>query len=408
MKRRGSSGQVLVIVALLSAVLVGIVGLSIDGGEAAGEQALVQASADGAALAAAYDAGKNTTQAVATALATQVVQNDGLAANTLTVSYLNAGGGVVAGPGTAGVVTVQATVLETRATFFLAALGVPNFRVTATARASTAGAVAAPCAVCVIPASGATYHQFQNSTVTVSGAPLVVNSTSGGNLTVDKKSNLTAPSILLGSLKQSVSGSASVTPNPVVGTAADPLAAIAYPTIVGAQPNVTNTSGTNALAPGIYQNITVSGGTLTMTGSFVVTGTLKVSAGGTLNATGALIFLGCSGYPTACPAATSGGVITTTGGTVNLTAKAGGTYAGLAVFADRNNTAADSFVNTALTVVGTYYTAGAGVTFDNATTALSLQSEVIVASLDIAAGTTVTIAYTAAQNASPTALALAP
>lgn len=399
MRRGSGAGQVLIIVALLSAVLVGIVGLSIDGGEVAGEQELVQASADGAALAAAYDASQGSTQASATALGTLVVQTNGLAAGSLTVSYLNSSGSIVAGPGTAGVATVQATVAETRQTFFLSALGIPTFRSTATAHASvsTAGA-SSPCAVCVLPASGVTYHQQQNSVVTITGAPLIVNSTSAGNLTMDKKSSLSAPSILLGSLTQILGPGASVTPNPTQGTAADPLAALGYPAVIGAQPNFSSGSGTVALTPGIYQNITITGGTVTMAGSYVVTGRLSISAG-TLDATGALIFLGCSGYPTICPASTAGGVITASGGTVSLSAQTSGTYAGLSVFADRGNSGANSFASTALTVTGTFYTAGAALSLNNTSSTQNLNSEIVVASLNVSPSTTVAIAYSASQNA---------
>jgi len=316
------------------------------------------------------------------------------------MSYLNGIGGTVAGPGTAGVAIVQATVAENRATFFLGALGIRTVRVTATGRASVTS-VSASCAVCVLPGSGGTYHQQQNSVVTITGAPLVINSTSSGNLTMDRKSTLTVtlpPSILLGSLNQTVAGTATVSPNPTVGTATDPFASLSYPTVRVAQANVTHASGATTLTPGIYQNITITGGTLTLSGAYVVTGVLSIS-GGTLNSTGALIFLGCGAYPTVCPASTAGGVMTTTGGTVTMTAPGSGCYKGLAVFADRNNTSANSFTNTALTVTGTYYTTGAALSLDNTTSTQNLNSQLLVASFVVASSTTVAVAYSAAQNA---------
>ena len=406
--RRAERGQALIIVALLSAILVGLVGLSIDGGEVAGEQELVQASADGAALAGAYDAGAGTTQAVATTLASLVVQGNGVTASSLTMAYQDSSGATVAGPGTAGVVRVQATVAETRATFFLGALGVPNFRLVATARA-TIRAGNAPCTICVLPGSGVTYHQQQNSAVTVTGAPVVINSTSSGNLTVDKKATLSAPSILLGALVAKISALATVTPSPTVGTVSDRLVGLAYPVVGGNLPDVSNSSGTNTLPPGVYKNVAVTGGTLTLAGSYVITGALTVSAG-TLNSTGSLVFLACPGYPTPCPAATAGGSIGATGGTLSLAAQSSGTYAGLAVFGDRNNTAPSSFTSTAVALVGTYYTAGAGVTFNNTSTTQNLQSEVIVAALDVASSTSVSVSYSSAQNATfgSSSLALAP
>ncbi len=417
MSRRATRGQALIIVALLSAVLVGIVGLSIDGGEAAGEQQLVQATADGAALAGAYDASNGSTQAAATTLAVLVVQNNGLAASNLMMSYLNAGGGTVAGPGTTGVAIVQATVTETRRTFFLSALGVPTFRVTATARASTgsSGGPAPSCALCVMNPGGQgnpSLELTRSSQLTVTGAPVIVNSTDSPNLLVRNRAKLIAPSIILAALNQQVSGSATVTPAPVLGaTISDPLSAVALPIIAGSKAAYNSpNAGSGSIGPGIYPGITVNGSySLTMSpGIYVLTGPLTVNSG-SLTASGVLIVLACDTYPADCQNANSSGNLTFQGGTVAITAPSSGIYAGMAVMADRTNTDVNQLDAATLTVTGTVYTLMMQAFQSGSGASVTLQSRVIVDSLLVDSSALFQITYQAAQNyGTATTLGLAP
>jgi hypothetical protein len=126
--------------------------------------------------------------------------------------------------------------------------------------------------------------------------------------------------------------------------------------VAGAATAYTAPLGSSTLAPGVYSTITVpAGANLTLNvGTFVVTTGLAIA--GTLNGSGVTIFLACSGYPTPCASGASGGLFNVTSGAVTLSPPSSGTYAGLTVFADRNNRASNSFSTAAVNVGGTWYT----------------------------------------------------
>src|SRR5262245_28064474 len=86
-------GKILVLFALLLPVLLGMAGLTIDGGLLMTSQRSAQNAADAAALAAAYDLmrGKSTTAATATAKTT-VTSYNGLSKATVTVNIGPASG----------------------------------------------------------------------------------------------------------------------------------------------------------------------------------------------------------------------------------------------------------------------------------------------------------------------------
>jgi hypothetical protein len=204
-------------------------------------------------------------------------------------------------------------------------------------------------------AGGTGLTEVASGSITITGGPLQVNSSATainqGNL-----ASLTAPSItVVGAVVQ---GSGTITPAPVVGSAlADPLAAIPVPAVAGAATAYTAPAGASALAPGVYSTITVNAGsTLTLNpGTFVITTRLNAS-GGTVNGAGVTLYLACPVYPAACAVGASGGFISGNLGTLTLSPPASGTYAGLTVFADRNNRAGNTFNQTTLNVTGTWYT----------------------------------------------------
>jgi hypothetical protein len=355
-RHRRQRGQSLVLAALLITALTGFVGLAVDGGEAANEQQIVRSSADGAALAGIYAISKGTTTAAATTLAQQVLVAVPLPIADLTMSYLDAGGSPTVV--TASVVTVRAVVKDTHTTYFLRALGVPTLALTATAEAKNGAAagVAAACAVCVMGPVGNTFSERNNATMTITGGPLQVDSSEDDAINQRNGASLTAPSITV--VGDVVQGSGTITPNPITGVSAfaDPLAAIPVPVVAGVATNFTAPAGASSLPPGVYGSVTVNAGsTLTLNpGTFVLRTQLNVN-GGTVNGAGVTIFLGCSGYPTACPATTNGAFIRVASGSLTLSPPASGTYAGLTVFADRNNTGSDTFSASTVNVSGTWY-----------------------------------------------------
>jgi Flp pilus assembly protein TadG len=356
-RHRAQGGQSLVLSALLITALIGLVGLVVDGGEAANEQQIVRSAADGAALAGAYSISKGSTIAAATTLAGQVLVAVPLPAGDLTMTYLDSSGAVTAVA--ASVTNVRATVVDNHTTYFIEALGVPTLRLTATAEASTGSSsgVSAACAVCVMAGTGTGFREFDNGSDVITGGPLQVNSSSGSALRQGDDASLTAPSIsVVGGVTK---GNGTITPTPTTGVSAiaDPLAAIPVPVVAGAAASFTAPGGTSTLSPGVYSTVTVNtGSTLTLSpGTFVITTQLNVN-GGTLMATGVTIFLTCTTYPTACGSGALGGYITVGSGSFTLSPPTSGPYFGLTVFADRNNVSRNTFSSSTATVSGTWYT----------------------------------------------------
>jgi Flp pilus assembly protein TadG len=358
MRPRRQQGQALPLAALLITVLIGFVGLVIDGGEAANEQQSVRGAADGAALAGIYAISKGSATTAATTFAQQVLVAVPLPIADLTMSYLDAGGSPTVV--TANVVTVRAVVADSHRTFFLGALGTPTVVLTATADAKNqSSAVAAACAVCLMEPIAIGFGERNNGSMTISGGSLQVNSTNAAAINQSNGASLSAPSItVVGGV---VKGTGTITPGPVTGSAIpDPLAAIPVPVVAGSAVAFTAPAGASALAPGVYSTITVnSGSTLTLNpGTFVVTSQLNVNGGTVIGTGGVTLFFGCAAYPTPCGVGASGGHLTQSAGVLDLSPPTLGTYAGLNVFADRNNVAGSTFnaVTSANTIIaGTWY-----------------------------------------------------
>ena len=378
MRRRTERGQALVLAAIMITVLIGFVGLVVDGGEAANEQQIVRAAADGAALAGIYSLSKGSTTAAATTLAQQVLVAVPLPIADLTMSYLDVGGNPTAI--TANVVTVRAVVADSHRTFFLAALGKPTLLLTATAEAKNRGGggspgVPAACAVCLMETAGNALNQLGgNGSITVTGGPMQINA----DLNQGDGPSLTAPSIVVvGQVQQ---GSGTVTPNPSSGSAiTDPLVAIPLPAVGGASTAFTYPGGTSPLNPGIYSTITVNSGTLILNpGTYAITGGLVIN-GGTVTGAGVTLVLGCTPYPTACAGA--GGHITMTAGRLNLSPPTCGSYTGLTVFGDRGDTSANTFSQATLNISGTWYTVKQALTLSHASDGGSF-GQLVVASLN--------------------------
>jgi hypothetical protein len=351
---RAQRGQVLVLVALLMAVLAGFLGLVIDGGGVAAEQQLVRNAADGAALAGGYAIFRqSSTEAAATTAAQKVLIADSLSSGDLAISFLDSGGSPTAA--LALVRTVQATVTDSRRTTFLALLGLASTQISATAEVAGTASTVAACALCSMSSAPTGISIGNNAHLTVTGAGLIVNSTANPNLSVGSGGSLSAPSIV--EVVNRVSNSGTITPAPTLGSATgDPHAGLTAPSLAGSAVAYTAPIGSPSIGPGIYSSISVnSGSTLTLSaGTYVLTGPLNVT-GGSLTGAGVTIYLACPGYPTACAGGTSGAAMNLTGGATTLSPPLTGTYAGLTVFADRNNNAATTISQAALTVTGTWY-----------------------------------------------------
>jgi hypothetical protein len=179
------------------------------------------------------------------------------------------------------------------------------------------------------------------ASLTVNGA-VDVNSNATTALSASNQTSLSATSIgVVGGVS---TGKASIKPKPVTITpVGDRFAAVPTPSLSGTvQPPVTVSSGTKSITPGIYSSLSVSGGTLTLQpGVYVVTQSVSVSMTGTLTGSGVTLYLACGTSSTAqaCASGQSGATFTVGDqGTYVLSAPTSGTFSGLTIFADRNNT----------------------------------------------------------------------
>jgi len=367
--RRRQDGQSLVLAAIMMAVLVGFTGLAIDGGETTARQQLARAAADGASLAAAYAiAVGGETEAGATTDGQEVLSADGLPTADLTLSFLDSTGAVTTTPSL--VATVRAVVADSSGTYFLGAVGIRTIRVTASADASTTttssgggntGGTASICSICLMKNSGTDLTTGSGTDLTLTG-PLQVNSSSAPAVTLGNNTAIAASQTVIATGGTvSYGPNATITPGATPGAAvADPYAALAVPSLSGASSSYTAPAGVSSRSAGIYSTISVpSGATLRLNpGTYVVTGSLTVG-GGTLNGSGVTIYLACSAYPTPCPSGGTGALVSVSSrSSVNLSAPTSGTYAGMTVFADRNNTATSQMSGskgTTLSVSGTWY-----------------------------------------------------
>ena len=361
---RGQRGQAMVLAAILMTVLVGFVGLAIDGGELQSAGQLAHNAADGAALAAAYGiAVQGDTEAAATTQGGDVLTADGLPTSDLALSYLDSSGNPTATA--SSVAKVVATVTNSESSFFLGAVGVPTLRSVASATASTTitsgGSTGTTgftlCAICLMKSSGQILSTGSGATLNLSG-PLIVNSGSSPAAHLGNNSVVTATATTF-----ATGGTATFGPGarftPAITNApaiADPFSTLTAPSVSGAATAYTAPAGTPSISPGIYSSITVpSGSALTMTaGSYVVTGGFNIT-GGSVTGSGVMVYLACPSYPTACSSGGSGGFFNVNTGSITLSPPTSGTYTGFVAFADRNDSSASTLGNANVNFTGTWY-----------------------------------------------------
>jgi hypothetical protein len=153
--------------------------------------------------------------------------------------------------------------------------------------------------------------------------------------------------------------------------ATDPFAALAQcpssaacPATPGSPfPSVNVVNTTQTINPGVYTSIGVSaGGHLTLNpGTYVVTSAFRASDAATqVTGNGVTVYLACAGYPAPCATSTVGASYTSAlGAAATLSGPTSGAYAGLSIFADRNNLAAINTTDFSVTTAdGVYAAAG--------------------------------------------------
>jgi hypothetical protein len=161
-----------------------------------------------------------------------------------------------------------------------------------------------------------------------------------------------------------VASTASIGATLTTGSAAvaDPLAAIAVPSLTGSAVAINLTAGSQTINPGIYSGIKVSGTGTSLKlspGVYVLSGGgLSVTGSASLSGTGVMIYNAGSTYPAA--GGTYGGIALSTTGTVNLSAPTTGAYAGILFFQARTNPTLISITESAtMTLSGVIYASDA-------------------------------------------------
>jgi Flp pilus assembly protein TadG len=431
--RSRRAGKVLVMFVLLMSVLLGMVGLTVDGGLMLVVYRQAQNAADAAALAAAVDIlnGASADSARATGR-TYVQAYNNMPGATVTIDIPPA-----SGPHSGSRQYAEAIVSYPFQTSFIQVLGV-NASQTVTARA-VAGyeIVTAGEGIMTLgtnPPGGTGLQLSGGASLSVQGG-IVVDATGAAALDVSGGGTLSAEQV---TVSGGISGSSSVQsypsgggPSPLVDKTGvyvpDPLADLAPPstsspgvyTVVNSSnppgndpPTPTGvirvTSGeTQIVYPGVYSHIHITGGTVTFEpGIYVITGgrTNAINiTGGTVTGAGVMFYDTASNYDPATGTDTEGlfptfGGINISGSGVTLSGLDDPTspYNGMLLFMDRLNTGAlTSFITIqggsgGVAVSGTTYAPTGSLSVSGSGT---WNSQFLVNSMSITGGGTVTIQY---------------
>jgi hypothetical protein len=366
-------GNVVVWVVVCSAVILGVLALGMDGGRMMEERRTTQAAADAAALAAARDLYFNYTQnqgkdpfgsARAAALASAAANgfaNDG--SNSVVTVNIPPLSGTFAGKPDHVEVIVQSNLPGTFSALFLQGPLPVQGRAVARGRPQRIGLTL------LQPSGGPVLSASGNARVDVAGAPIVVNSTSTFVYDIDDNASVSAdyhdiagPTPPTGNISGPINTSVSSNGDPLASLPApDPTAYAVQdtgPTIV--------TGNSVSLQPGVYQGgISISGGSVNLApGIYILNGGgLSVSGNGSLFGTGVMIYLTGGSSPLAggllnpLLSPVLGGSISINGnGAINLTPPGDGTYQGINIFQDRQNTQPINITgNGSISITGTGY-----------------------------------------------------
>lgn len=341
-KLSNQGGQTIALVALAAMVLIAFTGLVVDGGEVTTEHRDAQNAVDAAALAAAIQIANNHTEANATSVGTLVAGMNGISTSDLHLAYYDSSGAATTGANQ--VATVTATIQHLFGTIFLPIIGIDSATVGATATATVAHGAA--CVLCVMsPSASGALNVTDNGGVTVTGGSIAVNSSSATALTLGSNGVMTDGSGIDVVGGYQGGAGAVFNPSPTTGSTAveDPFASVPVPSVSN-HPSCC----TSPLNPGVYSTISIlNNGTLTLNpGVYVVTGGITMSNNSSLIGHGVMIYMACSSYPTPCTSGQAGASFTAQNNvTLDLSAPSSGTYQGMVVFSDRNNTSPIAFGN---------------------------------------------------------------
>ena len=407
--RQDGQAVILVVVAM-SILLIGALGLAIDGGQMYAHRQMAQAAADAAAQAGILNIldGTNATSphpfgtgtppiasstcTTADARTPCVYARDngfgGTAADTVTLSFPTTVSGVTLPSATvpAFAVTVQRT-LKTGLIRFVR----PGATVTITAKATAAlvGVVSPNCVYALDPSAQNAFQATNGATVALNGCAIAVNSSNSDAMTVSGGSIVTASAIsVVGGVSINNGGSTTPAPTTGVAAAADPLASLPAP-VPGAC-NFTNYNpgwGTWTLNPGTYcGGITISNGaTATFNaGTYIINGGGVTLVGGTTDTGSGVMF-----YLTGTNAS-YGSVNISNGANVTFSGPTSGPYTGIVFYQNRTITSSANATfsgGVAMKVTGTLYFPTTSVLFSNGSSVSNVYTAIVAKQVSFTGGT---------------------
>ena len=387
---REDGQAVILVVVAMSIMLIGALGLAIDGGQMYAQRQMAQAAADAAAQAgilsmfygtnstSTYPFGTTTASSTCTTtdLRTPCVYArdngfGGTAADTVTLSFPATVAGVTLST-TAAIPAMTVSVQRTLTTGLIRMVGgAATSSITAKATAGLVGAVSPDCIYVLDPSAASAFSASNGVTVDVNGCAISVDSTSSSAASVVGGSSVNASAVdVVGGV--SLSNGGTITPVAVTGVApvADPFASLP-----GLTPGACTQTGmysppSNTVIPqgtycgGISVTNGVTGVTFTAGDFIILGGGLNFAGGTTSSGSGVMFYLtGNVTYPYAS-------VSMSNGANVTLSAPTSGTYLGVLFFQNRSITSSSNATFTGgatMLLTGTLYFPTTDVAFSNGT-----------------------------------------
>ena len=365
------TGTVVVVVAIALVVILAFVALSLDGGILLDKRRQAQCTSDAAALAAAGDMYSNwwankgtdptgTAKAAAKAAAAANGYADGVDGCTVTVNIPP-----LSGPFRGQAAHAEVVIAHAQPQYFSRLFGSDTvaYGARAVSRGRRGGINNA--IICLDPTGKGALNAGGGGSITVTGAPIQVNSNSYSAMIANGNGFLTADRFLVtGSPGYTTPGGGSFV-GPIVPNSdpiPDPLANLPYPdpTALTVQSrNKTSLSGnkTTTLKPGIYQGgVSITGGTVNLDPGiyYMDGGGFSLGGQGSLSGSGVLIFN--------APQSNSDTISISGGGNCVLSPMTTGPYQGLLLFQTRTSTAPVSVSGSAFAtfnITGAFYAASA-------------------------------------------------
>ena len=414
-------GQVAIVVALMLVVLLGFAALVVDVGLNWAARTQAQGAADAAALAGVVALPSDPVAAVEDVRYYLNANVPGLATTPgWEHNGTDADGDItcwtppaeVPPPGTHGCqvgdTAIQVITPPIRPIYaFAGILGETSREIKALAAAIRGPAVSgpAPCAICLLDRHAPQALSVTgNGDVTVANGGVMVNSDHPQAAVLQSSGDLTADWVgVVGGWTASGSGHFTPTPDTGLGALPDPLADLPTPDQLDALDDlgsITVGSADQAIGQGVYDTIAVTGGgdLIMDPGTYVVTGELTLSAGA-LVGSGVTIYLACADYPAPC-SGPGARFSQSASGQFLATPPITGPYQGLALFADRANTAPLTITGSgATTFTGTIYARQAPMELTSGGIALQLDSLIVVRTLRLTNSAEILLSFVPENNA---------